>query len=112
MNQPNYIIKITGNGTSKQIEEALRGIADSINEARRSENEFGKLDGSEWEDKTLFTVIRGEVEVKIVSITGKGCFVIPESNRDTLIEMGLITTDGVYDDKEWESVSEAIKKMK
>lgn len=56
-----------------------------------------------------------EPTVKLTSVSGKNCFEVPESNKNTLVDMNLVHYDGVkwlYFDEEWELVSEAIKNMK
>jgi hypothetical protein len=56
-----------------------------------------------------------EPTVKLTSVSGKNYFEVPESNKNTLVDMDLVHYDGVkwvYFDEEWESVAEAIKNMK
>lgn len=56
-----------------------------------------------------------EPTVKLTSVSGKNYFEVPESNKNTLVDMELVHYDGVkwlYFDEEWELVSEAIKNMK
>lgn len=57
----NYNIKITGEGTSKEIVNALRLVATAIENKAVRDNldspEIEDLDGAEWEDSTLMTEI-------------------------------------------------------
>lgn len=52
-----FNIKIDGRGTSTEIIKALQDIIDGITEAKHSDNEDAALDGAEWEDEILTTVI-------------------------------------------------------
>jgi hypothetical protein len=51
----NYEIRITGEGTAKQIAAALRQVARDIQEAADRNEE---LDGVNWEDPVLMTEIK------------------------------------------------------
>jgi len=55
-----YTIKITGSGTPDEIINALKGVIESIEEAKGGIGEISALDGAEWEDKTLMTEISVE----------------------------------------------------
>jgi hypothetical protein len=50
-----YTITIKGGGTAKELIDALRGVANSIESAANSD--VDALDGAEWEDSTLMTYI-------------------------------------------------------
>lgn len=54
----NYKIKITGSGTADEIINALKGVIESIEEAKTEGDAI--LDGAEWEDATLMTEISAE----------------------------------------------------
>jgi len=53
MSKFDYNIKITGNGTKKEIAKELRELADSVEQAKGD----AELDGAEWEGDTLMTEI-------------------------------------------------------
>lgn len=54
----NYNIKITGSGTADEIINALKGVIESIEEAKPEGDAI--LDGAEWKDATLMTEISAE----------------------------------------------------
>jgi hypothetical protein len=56
----NYEIKITGSGTAKQIEMALRQIARQIQDAADNNKEEEELSDAKWEDSTLMTEISAD----------------------------------------------------
>ncbi len=61
-----YKIKITGEGTAKEIASALKKVAKAIEDKPTRESldspEIEHLDGAEWEDCTLMTEIEKVVD--------------------------------------------------